>query len=285
MRALDPEVMDVVWKAVEGLLPDRPDSHPLGCHRKRISDRLCFRGILIRLVTGCSWEDAERLLFSQVSDTTLRTRRDEWITNGVFDQLCEQAVDAYDRIIGLDLADVCIDGSQQKARCGGDGTGPNPADRGKTGWKWSIAVDGDGIPIGWAIAPANRHDSKLVEPTLAAITSRGLHHDIETIHADKGYDYQFVDDLIAAAGIEDVNISRKKKRGQPEPIRPAFRIDNRWIVERTNSWLIDYGQLRRNTDRKTEHRLAQLALAITMLIAAKLVDWRNKHTPELVPIR
>ncbi len=184
MRALDPEVMDVVWNAVEGLLPDRPDSHPLGCHRKRISDRLCFRGILIRLVTGCSWEDAERLLFSQVSDTTLRTRRDEWITNGVFDQLCEQAVGAYDRIIGLDLADVCIDGSQQKARCGGDGTGPNPADRGKTGWKWSIAVDGEGVPIGWAIAPANRHDSKLVEPTLAAITSRGLHHDIETIHAD-----------------------------------------------------------------------------------------------------
>ena len=40
MRALDPEVMDIVWNAVEGLLPDRPDSHRLGCHRKRISDRL-----------------------------------------------------------------------------------------------------------------------------------------------------------------------------------------------------------------------------------------------------
>jgi hypothetical protein len=42
-------------------------------------------------------------------------------------------------------------------------------------------------------------------------------------------------------------------------------------VERTNAWLIDYGQLRRNTDRKPIHRLAQMALAITFLITAKLI--------------
>lgn len=31
----------------------------------------------------------------------------------------------------------------------------------------------------------------------------------------------------------------------------------RWSVERTSSWLSNYGQLRRNTDRKTIHRLTQ----------------------------
>lgn len=36
----------------------------------------------------------------------------------------------------------------------------------------------------------------------------------------------------------------------------------RWPVERTNSWLSNFGQLRRNTDRRTNHRLAQLALAV-----------------------
>src|ERR1017187_5182728 len=79
MRALDPEVFDAVWKAVEGLLPERDDDHPLGCHRNRISDRLCFEAMLVRLVTGCSWVDAERLTGNRVSDTTLRARRDEWI--------------------------------------------------------------------------------------------------------------------------------------------------------------------------------------------------------------
>jgi transposase len=284
MRALDPEVVDAVFVAVEGLIPARDVTHPLGCHRRRISDRLCFEGMLIRLVMGCSWQDTERLLGYQVSDTTLRERRDEWVMAGVFDRLVEEAVAGYDRIVELDLTEVCIDGSQAKARCGGEGTGRNPADRGKTGWKWSIAVDVAGIPVGWAFEGANRHDSKLVEPTLAAIYDRGLHHDIETIHADKGYDYQFVDELIAAVGIDDANIARKKKRRQPDT-RPPYRIDIRWVVERTNSWLEAFGQLRRNTDRRIAHRTAQFALAITTLITARLIDWRNRYSPQSVPIR
>ncbi len=285
MRALDPEVMDTIWEAVEGLIPKPVDTHPLGRHRRRISDRVCFRGILIRLVTGCSWEDTERLLGRVVSDTTLRSRRDEWIDSGVFDRLVHEAISGYDRIVGLDLGDVCVDGSQQKARCGGEGTGRNPADRGKTGWKWSLAVDGRGIPSGWAIAPANRHDSKLVKPTLDALIRSGLIHDIETIYFDKGYDYRFVDDLVARVGIDDAVIVRKKKRHEPRDASRPYRIDHRWIVERTNSWLIDFGQLRRNTDRKTIHRLAQLALAITTLITAKLIDWRNRTNPNPLPIR
>jgi len=42
MRALEPEVVDAVWAAVEALLPKRDDDHPLGCHRPRVPDRLCF---------------------------------------------------------------------------------------------------------------------------------------------------------------------------------------------------------------------------------------------------
>lgn len=55
MRALEPEVVDAVWRAVEGLIPAPIDGHPLGCHRPRAPDRLCFEGILLRLVTGCAW--------------------------------------------------------------------------------------------------------------------------------------------------------------------------------------------------------------------------------------
>jgi hypothetical protein len=70
------------------------------------SDRDCFDGMLVRLVTGCSWEDAERLCGHKVSDTTMRTRRDEWIAAGVFDGVVEEALRAYDKIIGLLLSDV-----------------------------------------------------------------------------------------------------------------------------------------------------------------------------------
>ena len=118
MRALDPEVGDVVWAATKGLIPAPPRTHPLGCHRPRVDDRLCFQVILVRLATGCSWEDAERLCGNKVSDTTVRSRRDEWITAGVFDRLAREAIAAYDRIIELDLSDVAVDGSQHKSPAG-----------------------------------------------------------------------------------------------------------------------------------------------------------------------
>src|SRR6185312_11932187 len=84
MRALDPEVKEAVWRAFEPAIPVPVDRHPLGTHRRRKSDRACFEVMLVRLVTGCSWEDAERLCGNVVSDTTVRTRRDEWIAAGIY---------------------------------------------------------------------------------------------------------------------------------------------------------------------------------------------------------
>ena len=284
MRALDPEVVDIVWQAVDGLIPDPVDTHPLGCHRRRVSDRICCKGFLIRLVTGCSWEDTERLLHHQVSDTTLRTRRNEWIQAGVFDTLVEEALCAYDKIIHLDLSDVAVDGSQHKAPCGGEGTGASPTDRRKQGWKWSIAVDRNGIPIGWATDGANRTDLILFEPTLQAVAARGLTPDIETLHLDRGYHAQRVFTTCADYGITDIICVKRRPAGQgaiPKPVPLGMR----WPIERTNSWLSNFGQLRRNTDRRIPHRLAQLALAITLLISAKLIDWRNRWSPTTRPIR
>lgn len=135
MRALDPEVVDAVWAAIEPLVPKPQDNHPLGCHRRRLSDRDCFEVMLVRLVTGCSWEDAERLCNSKVSDTTVRDRRDEWLAAGVFEAIAAEAISGYDKVIGLDLSDVAADGSLHKSPGGGLGTGKNPTDRAKLGWK------------------------------------------------------------------------------------------------------------------------------------------------------
>ena len=286
MRALEPEVVDVIWAAVEPMLPARPVRDPGRGHRPRIPDRLCFWGILVRLATGCSWQCAEALLGWQVSDTTLRSRRDEWVAAGVFELIAAEAIAAYDRIVGLDLDDVCVDGSTHKAPCGGEGTGKSPVDRRKSGWKWSIATDGARIPVAWAAAGANRNDIMLFDPAIAEIERQGLHHDTETLHLDRGYWGARVDRSAAAAGITDLVRPPKRKPGHDGPAEPApAPLGLRWRVERTNSWLSNYGQLRRNTDRKPEHRLAQLALAVTLIIAIKLIDHRNRWQPHNRPIR
>lgn len=284
MRALDPEVVDAVWETIEPLLARPAPTHPLGCHRQRISDRLCFWGILVRLVTGCSWVTVEAILERRVSDTTLRERRDEWICAGVFDELRDHALEAYDRIIGLDLSEVALDGSLHKAPCGGEGTGKSPVDRAKLGWKWSVAADANGIPLGWATDGANRNDITLLMPTLADVARVGLLAEIETLHLDRGYDYPKVRAQLAALGLDDLSIQRRKPRGADQPKTP-MSLGLRWVVEGTNSWLSNYGQLRRNTDRTTRHRHAQLCLVTALLIAAKLIDWRDRWSPESRPIR
>jgi transposase len=278
MRAFDSRVVDAVWAAVAALVPRPFDGHPLGCHRPRISDRLCFEGILIRLATGCAWVDVEVLLGTRVSNTTLRARRDEWIAAGVFERLAAEALAAYDRVIGLDFSECAIDGSQHKAPTGGEGTGPNPCDRAKIGWKWSLFADRNGIPCGWATDGANRHDTMLLEPTLVAVAARGLLGECETLHLDRGYDNNVVRRLVTAFGIEDLICSRRRKPGTADGPK-LVPLGMRWPIERTNSWLSNFGQLRRNTDRRVAHRLAQLALAVALLITAKLIDWQHRWSP------
>ncbi len=83
-------------------------------------------------------------------------------------------LDAYDQMIGLDLTDISVDGCITKAPCGGERAGRSPVDRGKRSVKRSVAVDARGIPLAVVTAPANRHDSPLLEQTLDAARALGL---------------------------------------------------------------------------------------------------------------
>jgi hypothetical protein len=63
-------------------------------------------------VFGCGYR---RIDDHTCSATTLRRRRDEWIAAGLADQLHLLVLAAYDRMIGLELADVAVDGCITKA--------------------------------------------------------------------------------------------------------------------------------------------------------------------------
>ena len=103
--------------------------------------------------------------------------------------------------------------------------------------------------------------------------------DVETLHLDRGYDYGAVKACAANHGIDDVVCAKRRKPGAAAS-KTTVPLGLRWAIERTNSWLSNFGQLRRNTDRRPRHRLAQLALAIALLLTAKLIDWRNRWSPQ-----
>jgi hypothetical protein len=71
-------------------------------------------------VFGCAYH---RIADEECSATTLRDRRDEWIEIGAMDALREIVLEAYGRYIGLDLADLAVDGCTTKAPCEGEKAG------------------------------------------------------------------------------------------------------------------------------------------------------------------
>ena len=115
----------------------------------------------------------------------------------------QAALEAYDRVVGLGLEDLCVDGCILKAPCGGQAAGPSPVDRGKQGTKRSVMTEGHGIPIGVVVAPANRHDSPLLEPTLERLGRFGF--DLPeriTVHLDAGYDSRRTRELLEVLGCD-----------------------------------------------------------------------------------
>ena len=227
MPALPPYIIEPIWEQFEALLPRREVDHPLGCHRTRIPDRLVFEKLVQILVFGCAYR---RIADEGCSATTLRDRRDEWIACGAMEMLRAIVLEAYDRYIGLELADVAVDGCITKAPCGGEKAGRSPVDRGKQGIKRSAAVDGRGIPIGNVSAPANRHDSPLLVPTLEHVdASVGGLPEQTSIHLDRAYDSELTRERLRDRGL-GWEISKK---GKPPAL---FWASNRWMVERTGSW-------------------------------------------------
>jgi len=168
---LPASLIEPLWVQFSTLLKDddRPEfvaDHPWGCHRRRIPDRVVFVHVLAALVHGSGYE---RIATPGCSDRTIRRRLAEWAERNVGVELLKAALAAYDQMIGLDLADLSLDGSITKSPCGGELSGRSPVDRGKQGTKRSVVTDGRGIPLALVAAGANRHDSPLFEPTMRQI--------------------------------------------------------------------------------------------------------------------
>ncbi len=116
-------------------------------------------------------------------------------------------------------------------------------------------------------------------PTLGDVASRGLIGEIETLHLDRGYDNNVVRNHVASVGIDNLVCARKRAPSKAAG-KQSLPLGLRWPVERTNSWLSNFGGFRRNTDRFVAQRLAQLTLAITLVIAIKLMKWADRWSRE-----
>jgi len=249
-----------LWVQFAALLPARQVHHPLGCHRPRVPDRVIFDKLIQVLVFGCGYR---RIADQTCSATTLRRRRDEWITLGVADRLRLAVLGAYQRLFGLELAQLAVDGCTTKAPCGGQVAGPSPVDRRKQGLnaRWSPTRRASRW-VWWQRRPTTTGDG-LLAATLDTLTVVAGLPKRPMVHLDAGYDYQTCRQVLAQRGMA----GQIATRGQPAPAWAS----RRWPVERTHAWGNQCGKLRWCTERRRVVVDFWLALAGAAIVCGRLV--------------
>jgi hypothetical protein len=177
--------------------------------------------------------------------------------------LQEIVLKAYDQVIGLELNDVAVDGCITKAPCGGERAGKSPVDRGKQGLKRSTVVDACGIPLGAIVAPANRHDSLLLDETLDTLEGLGPLPEQMSVHLDRGYYSEATHEKLKVRGLA----STISEKGKPAPLQAT----KRWVVERTNSWHNAHKKLVWCTERRARVVDFWIVFSNVVLIMRRLI--------------
>lgn len=260
MTSLPSSVVAALWSAFEPLLPEHRDTHPYGGHNPRTPDRTVFEALCEVLALGTPYADAER---PGCTSRTIRRRRDEWDALGLFEHLHELCIAAYAEVVGLDLEVVSVDGCICQAPGGGEGAGRSPVDRGKRGWKWSVLVEGNGVPLALATDVAGRHDSKMFELVFTQLREYPVPRWC-SVELDKAYDGRPVRELIASLDLV-ANVTRKGSGVM------AINQSHRWRVEWTNRQLKCMRRLARSYDRSDRVRRGFLHLAAAGVIVKMLL--------------
>lgn len=259
---------DPLWSRIKKLLP--PEKEPGTPGRPAVPFRTVLDGILYVLRTGCHWKAVPK---KYGSGSTVHRRFQEWQQAGIMEKMVEVMLSWYDQRHGIDWEWQSADTKLLPAPLGGDKTGPNPTDLGKSGSKRHLLIDGQGAPLAFHLTAAHRHD-KIGLPTLLKSgwfiarpqpTEQARQH----LCLDKGYDYVDIEELVADLDYQ-AHIKRRGETDEPgigEPIHPA----RRWKVERTISWFNNMRKLRTRWEKKAANYQALWLFAAVLIIYRLIV--------------
>src|SRR5262249_40147457 len=113
----------------------------------------------------------------------------------------------------IDWGRALIDASFAKAPGGGEGTGPNPTDPGKSGSKQHVVTDAQGIPLAATVTAANVNEVTQVLNVLAEAPPVGgrpgpKRRKPERLQGDAGYDSEPVRRALRWLGITPILAAR-----------------------------------------------------------------------------
>ena len=169
-----------LWRKLKKCLPKEKTKSRRG-GRPRASDRVVINAIWYVLWTGCQWKALHRHWFG-VSSSVVHERFQRRRRMGIFEKLMKRMAEYYARECGgIGWGWQAMDSKHSAAPLGGQKTGKNPTDRGKSGAKINLLVDGRGAPISIVLTGANRHDKvSAIELIVSVVTKSPAHKEQST---------------------------------------------------------------------------------------------------------
>ena len=256
-------VSDHLWEAIQPLLPPERIRHHGGL--PRVSHRAALAGILLILRHGLPWCDLP-LELGYGSGITCWRRLRQWQALGIWVMLYQVILNWLGDVDAVDGSRASVDSVSVRAKRGGEHTGPNPTNRGKAGSKYHFLVDRHGLLLAVQLTAANVHDTHLLEPLVDAVQpirrplgqpGRPRRRPVK-LHADKAY-------------ASRQNRQALRRRGiSPRIARPGIDSSQRlgrfrWVVERTQAWIVAFRKLAVRYDRDSATVVAFLSLACALI--------------------
>jgi transposase len=130
-----------------------------------------------------------------------------------------------------------------------------------------VLTEGHGVPIGVVVEGANRHDLKLVRPTIEGIIverPEPTDEQPQGMCLDKGYDYTEVRDILQEFGFT-AHIRARGEEAAALKREVGFKA-RRWMVERAHSWMNRFRRLLVRWDKKPQNYLAFLHFACGLIV-------------------